>query len=241
MVRIKYYMIIAYVCLAGSCAFASSEFGFAEESTEFTRSVSALHSLDFTDLVDECSFVTLNSREGLQNFREQKILDNIKLGLTVDDNDLTDSELNRLGVWELKQGKRIMLVDLHMMLVQYYKSFGELPDTGTKLFPELWNLSESDIDALDRRELFNQCAIGINPVNGRFYGDFSRDQWSPGGYFVEVIDDPNDIKARWPQIRMPIDPSNPNAGSEPPSSVWLIKVFGEKPDTVILEIEAWVV
>lgn len=237
--RIMVVLVIISTTLAGTglVLAAGAESGQAPADCAGTGSV--LLQMDFSDLVDDCEYVSFLAPDAAQGLSETKLLENQKKRILVESaEELTENELRRLGVWLIPDGQRIMLIDLHRRLMDYRARFGDLPATAVDLFPELGKLSEAELIAMDRLELFQQCAVGINPVTGRLYDSFTNEEWTPGGYCVEVVDDPVEIAERWPHHRMPINPADPTAGGVTPDVVWQIQLFGAEPGTVIFDTVA---
>jgi hypothetical protein len=234
----KFVLVTVVLCV--SCATAGSQIDAASTQNVSGREANAVLGLDFSSLVGVSEFVTFSTEGLAASGTERTVLrtcENSARNLGVVD-DLSSAELGRLGIWVLPDGQRISILDLHSKIVNHYAVHCKLPSSGVDLFPELAALSARQIGMMDKDELFLKYAVGINPITGRFYSSFSPENRTPGGYAVEIVDDPMEVEARYSHKRLFKDPLDPDAGYVLPVSVWQITVFGENPDEVIFETES---
>jgi hypothetical protein len=111
-----------------------------------------------------------------------------KIYSLVPDQPDTEGERRLVSRWVLPdrtQGGGVN--SLQLKLANHYLQFGELPQTGADLFPELrTSIGQLIITSLGPLDSFKTYHAGVNPITGRFYNTFSAAEWTAGAALVEV-------------------------------------------------------
>lgn len=237
--------------LLAACAYTvstSCNSSLADDSGELRNPAeirSALMSYDFAGDLAQCGFSvyddpathTLGYDESLAR-RVREFIDNGQ----VPNRPLTMREKQRLGRLKLpgKPGHGFAYPQLIIALRQHYLETGEYAESALDLFPELQTQAGyAAFLSMPVAERVRQYGIGINPITGRFYSSFQDQSWTPGGIRLTYIDDPVVAQERFPNMRIPLDPTKPMDGSTPLAGAWLIHIYGEEPGTDLFDETCW--
>lgn len=141
------------------------------------------------------------------------------------DQEFTQGELIRLGVWEdrgLEHGGNIehSLRTLSHRIGKFYTIAGRLPVDAMDVVAVLGNTEAV------RGDLYN-------PVTGDWYQSFTADEWDINAVNIEIHDDPAEAR----RILLNMYPSLENDGvsDTKPARALRMVVYGEKPGSVIFD------
>lgn len=184
----------------------------------------AVLSWDFTSALQQCTVVPpAKPAQGIVAYQ-------------ISDRELTSREAARLGEIVLPNGNQAVWTSLLMILGRFYEKNGRLPMDGFEAMSGFPCIGDAEcFSQLSDTEKLESCYPAVNPITGRVYDTFQATRWAPGSISVTIVDDPAVIAKDFPPYRLPLDWSNPNGATRAPKSIWVFKIYGEKPETSLLD------
>ncbi len=196
-----------------------------------------LMQIDFTQALSDCEFIDPYNPESSQNyggFDPREILAN----------NLTDSEKKLLAVYRKPNVGSLGMLKSALAAISYASQhLGKLPTSGLELvLGDLDVVQNGDTDLKDVLEMSNDELLrfgfyGVNPGTGSFIRSFSDPNWHKLGIYIEPVDGDDAIQ----YFPMPVKdgPESETKVGECPFQTWRIVIFGEMPNTVIVDKHVW--
>ena len=157
---------------------------------------------------------------------------------------LTESEKKMLAVYR-KEGLGNLGLHRSALAAISYAALhtSKLPSSGVELVLgdlDVVQFDEAELQEvidMDNDELLKFAFYGINPGTGKFIKSFSDPTWHKLGIYIEPVDGDDAIQ----YLPMPVKDdteSEPKVGACP-FQTWRIVIFGEIPDSVIVDKHVW--
>jgi hypothetical protein len=241
--RICVPLLIGAIFIFGTACNQSQAAG-ADSGRSAAELRQQLAQFDFSPDLAKCGFSIYDDPETQTTGYDRSLAQRVRRFIhdgQVPDRVLTRAEKQRLGV--LKGPGKDGGTGLFLLIGTIRKHFNEtgaFPASAVDLYPELLTAQGYNaFAALPTAERMEKYGAGVNPITGYFYGSFEDTSWTPGGIKIEHIDDPVKAQERFPTMRMPLDMSNPNGETRPINGVWLLHIYGEEPDSSLLDETYW--
>lgn len=138
-----------------------------------------------------------------------------------------------LGGWRDEEGGHQNLCATFDVLRMYYEAHGYLPQDGAELAgwvelgPGRSNL-DGLVEATRRTDRLSRFGYAINPLTGRFYSSFDKDEWHPGGVYLKPDLSFDELEAAFDGRYGFEECLGGNF-----RGAWLLKVFGDSPDELL--------
>jgi len=214
------------------------------DDSNIDKGVSEVDALayDYSAIVSTCEFSTFDTLSDELSGFDRTYLSQMekRVGSCIPSlSELTDKDKNRLGVWYLPNESATFLAATIVRIGKYYRSYGDYPENGLELFPELTTQEGlAELATLSDEDVLSRYRDGIDTITGRFYKSFRSAEWEAGSMMVQVITDPEIINSRFPDVRMYIDSTDPSAGKRSLTTIIDVIIYGEEPGSVVYE-GAW--
>jgi hypothetical protein len=225
------------------------EFMYPERAAEpapLPETPQTLLDCDFSDVIHEFKVYPYGGAEvpeqphrgtyyGAQEYYAQSLAEGYKP---------TPKECELLGQRVIRTKLCYSLSDLFISLGMLDRKYGRPPAGVIELHEELATPEGlAAFNALTAAEQYAKYGDAVNPITGKFYTTFSNPQWSPGGIYFEVIEQPEEVIAKYHEL----DKTGELPGRNPPwddnelagMRINIFTVFGEEPGTVLFRKASW--
>jgi len=223
--RISLISLLCLLCL-GTAALAHPNHETAPDF-DYPAAVKRMLSFDMSAALELVEYVGPGSK-GSTDY-EKKYLKYLadKDGPLKADWQLSEGERRRVSIWKLPSGAYVGLGQLVREVERYYDKWGSLPHSGPELYNGLisWG-GQKSWPELSAEDIILRYYAGINPVTKRFHKDFNAVKWSPGGVLIQIEDDDEEVARYFKGQQL---------DGKPVTRYILLKIWGEKEDTVLWE------
>jgi len=239
------FLIVALTCIVLVLVSGCAEGKASNKTTESFASASDiefLNSLDFSQALDDATYVTLMDLENPEcNVAYTTLLESFAsfVPQAASNAGLSDLELKRIAICTSPSGNRTStFLDMLGSIERFYDTNGRFPDSsGEILYSIIGSNRMSQFATSGIEERLEWCLPFVNPVTGGVVETFDKEGWRPGGVWLERIVDPSEIESRVGSITLiPVDAEG---NTIRPRELWLVTIYGERPGSEILRFPWW--
>jgi hypothetical protein len=220
-------MSVFFLLLTSGCAISNANAKTSSDvvimsagNTELSaEQLDELLGMDFSVAIRQCEYISPFDEDG------EKYSSWMPFSILQDE--LSEGEARLLGMTFTPPDGRRNIIETIAFASGFFGAQGRFPVNGAELFPWVLTLEGlNKLRSMDPGQQYHQLYAAVNPVTGSFFSGFDNPDWHPGGIYLEPVTDEEFITERYSNaVETP--------GKLP--SVLRVVVFGEKPDTVLID------